>query len=407
MPPLLPFRGFRPDPSVTGPLDDVVCPPYDVVSDEQRVELATKSPYNFVRVEVPAGDYAAAAALFGTWKAARAWRQEGAPALYGYRMQYHTSTGQARETVGVMGALVLEPTGQGILPHEQTMPKDKTDRLELIRATKANTSPIWCLCPKPGLAKLALASYTEGPVARATDGDAVVHELWPIFDSAAHETVATLTSAGPLLVADGHHRYETALAYQSEAAAKNSSGKSASDNRGEPVGPDAVLSLVVELDPKYLHVLAIHRAIAGLPAGSDLLTVLARTFSLKPAGPARLELLDEMEAAGAAAVVTPEGAYLAKPLTGRARGGGSTADQLDSKLVDAALTALPPHELRYEHDPARALDDVRQRKLDAVVLCRPATVEQIAATASEGQRMPPKTTFFWPKPRSGLVVRAW
>src|SRR5579875_3715155 len=172
MPSLLPFQGLRPNPAITGPLSLVVCPPYDVVDDQDRERLAAKSPYNFVRVEVPAGDYAAAAALLAQWRAMRALVQDAVPALYGYRMTYRTPGGPQRETVGVIGALPLQPPGREILPHEQTTPKDKTDRLELIRATRANTSPIWCLCSEPGLGALLLGDEASPTRAGSDAGGA-------------------------------------------------------------------------------------------------------------------------------------------------------------------------------------------------------------------------------------------
>jgi|SRR5579875_635803 len=405
MPALLPFRGLRPDPAVTGPIDLVVCPPYDVVTDEDRAQLEARSPYNFVRVEVPRGDYAGAAALLDAWQRSQAWVRDASPALYGYRMQYPSPTGTTRETVGLIGALALQPPSGGILPHEQTTPKDKTDRLELLRATRANTSPIWCLCPEQGLAKLALEGYDQALVARAVDND-VVHELWPIFSKAAHQQATDLTDAGPLLVADGHHRYETALTYQSETAASPLSAPG-SRPESDTIGPGGVLALVVDLTPEQLYVLAVHRVVTLLPAGSDVKGLLAKAMSFEPARSAGTELLDEMREAGAAALVTPDGAFLARPLPRQAGTVGTGAYQLDSELVDSALATLPPHELRYEHDAARAMAQVRERRADAAVLCRPPTIDDIAATAKGGRRMPPKTTFFWPKPRSGMVVRAW
>jgi len=401
MPSLLPFRGLRPDPAVAL-LGDVVCPPYDVISENERAQLLARSPYNVVRVELPRGDYAGAAALFEAWKAQGSLRRDAAPALYGYRMSYRDATGTGRETLGVIGALVLERPGRGILPHEQTTPKDKSDRLELIRATRANTSPIWCLCSEPGLAALFSASGPSaagtGPVASAVDDQGVTHEIWPVYDSAVHQRAARLTSADPLLVADGHHRYETALTYLDEvrSAAPVQAG-------GDALGPAAVLSLVVELSDQYLQVLAIHRTVSGLPPRSDVLGAFRGEFVVAPAASAGPELLDQMVAAGAVAVVTAEGAFLATPRPGAP----SAAFDLDSSRVDAALATLPPHQLSYEHDLAGALAGVHEGRLNAAVLCRPATVAQIAATARGGARMPPKTTFFWPKPRTGMVFRDW
>ena len=152
MPELASFAGLRPQPLVAGPLEDVICPPYDVITEEQREQLLARSPFNVVRVELPNGDYQGAARLLDMWQQMGAFATEDEPALYGYRMSYQAPDGERRHTVGVMGALALEPPGRGILPHEQTTPKAKSDRLELIRATRTNTSPIWCLCAEPGLA---------------------------------------------------------------------------------------------------------------------------------------------------------------------------------------------------------------------------------------------------------------
>lgn len=447
MPRLLPFRGLRPDPAVAL-LRDVVCPPYDVISGRQRAELIARSPYNVVRVELPAGDYAAAAALLATWERDGALRRDAEPALYAYRMSYRDPAGKERETLGVMGALVLEAPGHGILPHEQTTPKDKTDRLELIRATRANTSPIWCLCSEPGLSELlgtvGPSTPETGAVASALDDDGVTHEIWPLYDPAVHQAVARLTSAAPLLVADGHHRYETALAYMAERSSSTKTGEGvgvsnagdavrpgtgdalepgtgdgartapegpgratsllrgeAPAARSDSLGPAAVMSLVVELSDQYLQVMAIHRTVSDLPTGSDPLNAFRDEFTLTTAASTGPGLLDEMTAAGAIGVVTPDGAFLATPRPGSL----SATFDLDSSRVDAALAGLPPHQLHYEHDLVGALAGVGEGHLNAAVLCRPATVAQIAATARGGARMPPKTTFFWPKPRTGMVFR--
>jgi uncharacterized protein (DUF1015 family) len=430
MPRLLPFRGLRPNPAIAL-LSDVVCPPYDVINGLQRAELIARSPYNVVRVELPAGDYAGAAALLAKWERDGVLRRDAEPALYAYRMSYRDPTGKERETLGAMGALVLEAPGHGILPHEQTTPKDKTDRLELIRATRANTSPIWCLCSEPGLSKLlgeaGPSAPKTGAAASALDEDGVTHEIWPLYDPAVHQAVARLTSAAPLLVADGHHRYETALAYMAETNSAASAGdtlrQGAGDaastapggpgratgglrgealaRRSDALGPAAVMSLVVELSDQSLQVMAIHRTVSNLPAGSDPLSAFRDEFILSTAVSVGPGLLDEMAAAGAVGVVTPAGAFLAVPRPGSL----SATFDVDSSRVDAALVGLPPHQLHYEHDLAGALAGVREGRLNAAVLCRPASVAQIAAIARGGARMPPKTTFFWPKPRTGMVFR--
>jgi uncharacterized protein (DUF1015 family) len=402
MPQLLAFVGLRPDPAVTGALDEVVCPPYDIITEDERLRLLQRSPFNVVRLELPNGRYQEAAKLLAEWESNDALAWEEHPALYGYRMSYRAADGRPRQTLGVIGALVLEAPGRGILPHEQTTPKAKSDRLELIQATRANTSPIWCLCTQPGLAAALSGPAGEGAalgtIASARDDEGTLHEIWPIFDREAIEHVAKVVQAAPLLVADGHHRYETALAYQAE---QSSSAPASGTTNEEPAGYDALLTLVVELSEEHLQVLAIHRVVSGLPSSFDFIGALRSRFELTPTGLEGPSLLAEMVSTGALGVVTKLGNWLAQP---RPSGPGSEHD-LDSSRIDAALQQLPPHQLAYEHDVAHAVAEVRSGRTDAAVLCRPATFQQIAQTAQGGQRMPPKTTFFWPKPRTGMVIR--
>jgi uncharacterized protein (DUF1015 family) len=390
VPQLLPFRGLRPDTDLTGPLDNVVCPPYDVISEEERLELLARSPYNVVRVELPSGDYEQAANLLRQWAEMGALGREQAPALYAYRMSFTGPDGRERSTLGVLGALVLEAPGQGILPHEHTTPKARTDRLELIRATEANISPIWCLAPTPGLT--AAIGAPDGEVARATDDDGVAHELWPITDPERVAAVQAAVSASPVLVADGHHRYETALAYQGERRAA-----------GDPEGGfDQLLTYVVELAEDQLLVQGIHRLLSGLPEGFDLLEVLGRGFELSPTEAADETIEARMLEAGGLAVITPEGTWLAKPTAETVT---NAAHDLDSARFDTVLAQLPEHELRYDQPWSRIVAAVASGRAQAGILCRPATVAQIAEIARGGERMTPKTTFFWPKPRTGMVLR--
>ncbi len=406
MPQILAFAGLRPYAHVTGPLDEVVCPPYDIISERERLELLGRSPYNVVRVELPDGQYQEAARLLHEWTSNGALAREGRPAIYGYRMSYISAEGEPRQTLGAIGALVLEPPGQGLLPHEETTPKAKSDRLELIRATQANTSPIWCLCSEGGLTD-ALGELPNsdsdggatGLIASAQDDEGTLHEIWPIFQPEAHEKMERIIGARPLLVADGHHRYETALVYQAER--RRGGPGSAAPAIGRAEGYDAVLALVVELSERHLQVMAIHRVVSGLPAGYDLIGALEPGFELAQTAIEEPALLAEMVSAGALAVLLRSGNWLAKP-----RPGGPLADyDLDSSRVDAALSTLPSHDLVYEHDPGQAQAAVSAGTADAAILCRPATVQQIARTAHGGVRMPPKTTFFWPKPRTGMVLR--
>ena len=390
MPRFTPFSGLRFSLSHVRALDDVVCPPYDVISEVERVGLEGRSPYNIVRLELPHGGddrYANAATLLDAWRDGGILQRDAEAGFYGYRMSFRDPTGVRRQTLGVIGALGLEPPGQGILPHEETTPKAKTDRLELLRATRSNLSPIWGLSPTSGLS--ALLDPPAHPAERALDDEGVTHELWPITSPAQVAEISEAVAANPVLVADGHHRYETALAFQSEA-------KDTLD------GVDFVMALVVELADEQLTVQAIHRLLVGLPDGYDISGALDPWFEMVPSGPVDRSTLARMQEAGALAVLTREATWLAWP---RPDVTEAATHDLDASRLDVALKGFPAHEVVYQHGWDHAAAAVASGSVSAAILLRPASVSQIAAISRGANRMPPKTTFFWPKPRTGMVIR--
>ena len=264
MPRFEPFQGLRYRPDVA-PLAQVIAPPYDVISPTERAHLASRHRANAVLVELPEADlsgrrdrYVVAADLFARWQAKGLLVADPVPSLYPYRM---TDTA-GRVTTGVIGALGLAEPGaeSDILPHEQTLPKPKSDRLDLLRATRANLSPIWGL----SMAKGVTATFDptdDDPVADVVDDDGVRHQLWVLSDADTVAAVATALAAAPVVLADGHHRYETARAYQAEQR----------EAHGGAPGPyDLVMALVVELAEDQLTVGAIHRTVSGLPEDFDL-----------------------------------------------------------------------------------------------------------------------------------------
>lgn len=390
MPSFAPFRGLRYSLSHVGSLDAVVCPPYDVISADDRAALAQRSPYNVVHVEVPdpaeADPYAVAATLLDAWRDGGVLRREAEPAFYGHRMTSVDDAGRTRRSVGVIGALGLEPPGAGILPHEQTVPKARTDRLALLGATGTNVSPIWALTPGTGLA--ALCGEPAHPAEHAT-ADGVTHELWPITDAEQVAAISAHVGAEPVLVADGHHRYETALAHQAERRATDGPG-----------GHDAVMALVVELDDSQLSVQAIHRVVADVEEEA-LLAALRRWFDLQATDPVDAGVLVRSEAGGGPTVVTSSGTWLARPSSEVT---AAATHDLDSSRLDVALADLAAT-VSFQHGWRLATAPVASGQATAAILLRPATVDQIAAVSRGGVRMPPKTTFFWPKPRTGLVLR--
>ncbi|MDQ1402115.1 MAG: hypothetical protein QOG03_431 [Actinomycetota bacterium] len=374
-------------------LDAVAAPPYDVVSPDDWARLASRSEHNAILIEVPAGDagtkYRHAADLLAAWRAEGVLVTDSVPAFYGYRMSFDDEQGQPRQTTGVIGALELSGPDEGeILPHERTTPKDKADRLELLRSTQLNTSPVWGLTPSPLTGRLQPVSKTLS----TTDEDGVVHELWLITDRAQVDAISDAVAAAPITVADGHHRTEVALAYRDERRAA-----------GDGEGPwDFVMALVVELAPEQLDVRPIHRLIDRLPADIDLPSLLGEWFEVSPTAPIDATIAGRMADSGSLALVTADGTWLMKPRPETVK---AAEHDLDSSRLDVALAGIPQHGLRFQHGSDLVAAAVQKGEAQAGVLLRPATVEQIAATGRGEGRMPPKTTFFYPKPRTGLVFR--
>jgi uncharacterized protein (DUF1015 family) len=381
-------------------IDDVIAPPYDVIDPTEREALARRSPYNAVHVELPVEDpqrrldrYQAARHLLDVWRFEDIIGEDDEPSFYRYRMSYRDEHGAARRTSGVIGALGLAVPGAGdVLPHERTMPKPKGDRLQLLRECKANLSPVWGLALARGV---SAASETSGPpIAAATDSDGVEHQLWRISRRDAVAELSAVVASAPVVIADGHHRFETALAYQQERRATTG---------GQPGDYDLVMALVVELADDQLVVRPIHRLLGGLPDGYDLPEALAARFYVSHLDhPNPRRLASDMADEAAMAMVTKGGTWLLRPRPDTVAAAGV---DVDSGLLDVALAELPAHEVTYEPGWDRAVDAVEQGTAQAAVLLRPASVAAIAEAAHEGLRMPPKTTFFHPKPRTGMVFR--
>jgi uncharacterized protein (DUF1015 family) len=300
--------------------------------------------------------------------------------------------GVVRHTTGVFGALELSRPGEGgILPHEHTTPKAKSDRLNLLRGAQANLSAVWALSPAAGLT--GLLETGEDPLASWTDADGTTHSLWVVDDPDRMAKISDTVSSQPVVIADGHHRFETSLAYRDERreAAGTETGGAA----------DAVLTYVVELAEEQLTVLPIHRLISGLPDGFDLRDALGSHFVVTPTGPVDPGILSSMISQGFLVLVEPGRTSL---LTPRPEAMAGLRD-LDTVRLDAALAALPEHELVFQHGIDNVERAVERGDAQAGVLLRPATVKQITKIAHGGERMPPKTTFFHPKPRTGVVFR--
>ncbi len=407
---LRPFRALR------YPVRDLTrlsAPPYDVIDPEERHALCAADPHNVVRLLLPEpgaarpDPYAAAADLLETWRREGVLVLDDRPRLYGYRMEHVDAAGHLRTTTGLLGALSLpERLGaDGLVPHEHTLPKARRDRLALLRATRANLDPIWCLAGEPAASELLTLTASGGAVlAEASDPSGVRHTMWALDDEAGAARVSASLRSARVVVADGHHRLETALAWRDELGGPG----------GAPAGAQAVLAFLTPLHPAHLTVAPIHRLLSGTPPGRDWAGALSGICEVCEAGPpegdAAAALADALEP-GELGVVTagsllrarvrPEPAALVRAVLPPALAGVGSAlfDELVRPLLGPGVTVT------YRPGAAAVTRLVAAGAADVAFLCPPLDVEVISHAAAAGVRMPEKTSYFAPKPRSGFVVR--
>lgn len=392
MPRFEPFIGIRYD---TATLDAalVTAPPYDVISLSDRAALVASAPTNVVRIDLPidgSDPYGDAAQQFTQWRSEGVLVDDPQPSFTVYRMDAPDENGVIRHTTGVIGAMELTRPGEGdILPHEFTTPKAKSDRLDLLRSTRSNLSAVWGLSPARGLT--ALLESTEAPLCRF-EADGVTHSVWRITDNARIDAIRSAISSAPIVIADGHHRYETSLAYRDERRESDGNGGQA----------DAVMTFVVELVEDELDVGPIHRLLSDLPEGFDLRGAFDPFFEIEAFTFTDAPTVRRIQELGGLVLVLPGDAWLLRP---RPETISATRD-LDSSRLDLALATLPDHGLVYQHGVEHIRSAVDSGAAQAGVLLRPVTIDQIIEIAEGGEKMPPKSTFFAPKPRTGVVFRS-
>jgi len=405
-----PLRALHYDPAVAGALGAVVAPPYDVIDPEQRAELAARSPYNVVEIDLPDGPdpYAHAGELYARWQDQGILARDPEPALWAHEQVYRGPDGRERTRRGFFARVRVEEYGPGrIRPHERTHPGPKEDRLRLTRATRANLSPIFALySDPPGAAQRALApSAQEAPWGEITDDDGTVHRLWRCGDEAAIDAVRAALAPAELLIADGHHRYETARVYADEIGGEG-------EHR-------YVLACLVALEDPGLSIFPTHRLVSGLDAHrrAALADAIERDFAAEAVG--------RDGVAPAAGDGPLELGYVDAGRTLRLR-------LRDQAIADRALTAMPEpyrrldtgvletlllkgalgltdddishlHGLGYARDAAEAFEEVGSGRFDAAFLMRPTPVSLVREIAAAGVNMPPKSTYFFPKLLTGLL----
>ncbi len=422
-----PFRGLRYDLAQVGALSDVVAPPYDVIGPELQARLYDASPYNAIRLELnreepgdaPGSDrYARAASFLRNWRKAGVLRDDDQPELYVYHQTFEVE-GRSFTRKGFFARVRLEPFGQGrIFPHEQTLSGPKADRLALYKATGMNLSPVFGLYPDPRNEVLAAveAGIRDRTPIESVDHLGVVNRLWPVSDPVAHTAAQGLMADRAVFIADGHHRYETGLKYRDELA-----------EAGDLSGPDDpanfVMMMLVSMGDPGLQILPTHRLVSGLPGLTfeALAERLSAEFDVEDAGAGEagcraaweaIEVNGDQDALGFGTVA--DGRWLVARLR--------SYDAMDRLVPDhspewRALGVSVLHELvmnhllsgvgqpafRYVHLLEEVLPAVASRECDLACLVPPAGMEHVEAIASNLEKMPPKSTYFYPKLLTGLV----
>ena len=394
MPHFLPFRALRYAPSTD--LGKTCAPPYDVLNDSDRANLVAQHDHNIVNIDLPVATstqsdaYLAAAQILQEWLKRGVLVRDESPSFTLYRMQFRDTIGNQRNIVGVLGGLeVVDEGAGGVLPHERTTPKAKTDRLDLTKATDANLSPVWGLSLAPGLSEI-LKTPAE-VVGSYIDDQGVTHTVERVSDPARIASISECIAQHPVIIADGHHRYAISRTYRDETRLRTNSTSTDAEQ---------TLTFVNELIDEQLSVAAIHRLYTDVSA-KVLLETLASSFTITEAPPISASTLATMDKDGCLCFI--DGDLKTKWLTPRADAFDGIRS-LDSARLEHALRDLS-HTVSFQHGVVEVVDVLSQQQANAAILIRPVSVAEIKRTATEGILMPPKSTFFTPKLRTGFVIR--
>lgn len=384
-----PFPGLLFDPAQVGSVASVTCPPYDVIDEEARQRYLADSPYNVVRLLLAEGhdsSYRQAASLLREWRRSGVLRDDPSPRFYLYLMEYRTPDGGTAEARGVLGALDLAPDSPAIIPHEETMDRAKADRLAVLRATRANLDPIVVLSPAEDLSELL---RPQGGPRLDFRLEGIRHRLYDLTDPTVTGAIRDTVKSHPVAIADGHHRFATALRYREERRAR------------EGPGPwDAIMAYLAPVETGGLSIGPIHRLFPSLRVEPAR---LAERFQVAP-----LEEAQSPRDPGSLVVVEGEGRAwrltpLPEPLGSLPRPWRKASPAVARHLL-YPLLGVGEEEATYLPETAQVL--ARLAPPAGAVLMAPVPREAVAAAIEEGIRFPQKSTFFHPKPRAGLVLRS-
>ncbi len=368
-----PFRAVHYDERTTGPASDLVAPPYDVISAEEREQYLARSPYNVTRLILPDSPDDAAR-LWRDWFAKGVLVGEAEPALWWLREDYEGPDGNRHRREGFFGLVRVEPYERGIVrPHERTHEAARRSQLALLRAVRANLSPILLLYDDPAQRpRKALAPLAEGdPFLEAADGSSTAR-IWRITDPDAISEAQSALADSSLVIADGHHRYETSVAFAAED--------------GSPEA-QVMMAVFANTDGEGLVIFPTHRVVRELPELNGNLRITPIGSSPEEA----LARLGEVDHEHAAFLVY------------RRDGAALVESPGDDRLDTVVLEQLGIEEPRYTAQADEAVALVDSGEAEAAFLLRPPTIQQVRAVTEAGRTMPQKSTYFYPKLFSGLL----
>ncbi|HTD57177.1 MAG TPA: DUF1015 domain-containing protein [Silvibacterium sp.] len=437
-----PFRALRYNPLLVR-LEDVVTQPYDKITPAMQQAYYQRSPYNLVRIilglpelfdsTVDGDVYTRAARDFATWRRAGVLTQESEPCVFAYSQRF-TVPGTASPAIERRGFIALgelyDYSQKVVFRHEQTLSKPKSDRLNLLRATRAHFGQIFMLYSDPGLsAERLLFESTAAPDIEVTDEYQVLHRVWRVSDPNTIKLLTTALRDKKLIIADGHHRYETALNYARERAPESGSAHARRNSYLLPQPPypeAAVMMTFVNMDSEGLVILPTHRVVHGLSGfvSTDFFERAAEYFEVEAVSSedptALMDRLQAEHGRTAFLAVTAHGRHLlrTKPrAVAEALAGISERQrQLDvvqlHALVLEGLLGINPEAIReqthvrYLRDAAEAVEQVMRGDANAAFLMNPVSLDQLREVAFAGQVLPQKSTDFFPKLLSGLAIYA-
>jgi uncharacterized protein (DUF1015 family) len=416
-----PFRALRYAPGLD--LPNLICPPFDTISPQQQRLLHGRSDYNAVRIELAEDGeerYRAAARTLAEWLSSGVLRRDERAAFYLYRQTFSRG-GTPRTRTILFARLRLTPWDKGeVLPHEQTFGGPKEDRLKLLRATRLNTSPVYLLYRDPGRLAAPLLDQTAAaapPQAEFSSGDGQEHALWVLDEPLLAERIQRALSPQTLYVADGHHRYETALAYRDEVR------DGAEDWTGDEP-ENFVLAALTAADDPGLLVLPIHRVTRAPAPLENALRRLEEVFHVRPVRSLEEACSALGEAGGSLSVfalaaaerpellvLTPRSVHAGDRFMpeGRSQAWRSLDYAIANHVILQYGLALEEEQMQdyssvwFTEDAAEAVEQVRSGRARYAILMNPVPVGRVLAIADSGERMPQKSTFFYPKVPAGLV----